>query len=170
MKKLVLLLFIIFCLIISGYGGQEKKDVVSECQVNCDGFETETLTMKAYSDAVDVIWRYKFTMRLWQDGRIQFISTDYNYNNTFDYIKDFAWDGVAIPLDGETFNYLMNNGNVITVSRIKDYIAVNYAGVYNLIVRCAISTNSSGDKFELANSKFIHENILQVYPFDDCGP
>lgn len=168
MKKLILLLILV-CLVLFGCG-QEKKDLVSECQVNCGGFPTEALTMKAYSDAVDVLWRYRFTMRIWQDGRIQFLSPDYNYKNTFDYIKDFAWDGVAIPLDGETFKYLMSNGNVMTVSRTKDYIAVNYNSVYNLIARCAMSTPTAGDKFELVNSKFKDENILHVYPFNECGP
>lgn len=167
MKKIALL-FILLCLILSGCG-QEKKDVVSECQVNCGGFATEALTMKAYSDAVDVIWRYKFRMRIWQTGQIQFLSPDYNYD-TFKYIPAFDWSGTAIPVDGETFKYTMTNGNVMTVSRTKDYLAVNFNGVYNLIVRCAISTPTGGDKFELANTKYFNDNILQVYPFNECGP
>ena len=168
MKKVIFLIFMsILCVFIAC--SQEKKDIVYECQVNCDGFPTEALTMKAYSDAVDVIWRYKFRLRVWQDGRLQFLSPDYDYN-TFDFIKDFSWDGTAIPLDGETYQYLMTNGKVIVVSRTKNFLAVNYNGVYNLVARCASSTATGGDKFELSNSKYKHENILHVYPFNDCGP
>jgi len=64
----------------------------------------------------------------------------------------------------------MTNGKVIVVSRTKNFLAVNYNGVYNLVARCASSTPTSGDKFELSNSKYKHENILHVYPFNDCGP
>jgi len=168
LKKLIFLFFIvILCAFIAC--SQEKKDIVYECQVNCGGFPTEAIVMKAYSDAVDVIWRYRFRIRVWQDGQMQFLSPEYNYQ-TFDYIKDFSWDGTATPVDGETYVYAMTNGKTITVSRTKDFLAVNYNGIYNLVARCAISTNTSGDKFELFNSKYKHENILHVYPFNDCGP
>jgi hypothetical protein len=149
---------VLLCLFALVYGGcsQEKKVMVTENQVSCEGFAEEAITGKVYSNAIDVSWRNKFTLRVLQDGKIQLISPEYSNKNMFDYIKDFSWEGVSIPLDGETYTYKMENGKIMVMVKTKDYLAINFNGVYNLVARCPKS-------FELSNSMYFNINILEGY-------